>query len=98
MAGRRERSQADGLEPIQTLYLPASPVATHATTQGAPEDNGTRIRFCGASEKRAGLRLHRVSVESIWAIILSVAFVKWLRGKVLDPVVEGDQILLLLTS
>ncbi len=36
----------------------------------------------------------QLSVEAIWAIILSVAFVKWLRGKVLTPVVEGDQMLL----
>ncbi len=39
----------------------------------------------------------QLSFESIWAIMLSVAFVKWLRGKVLDPVVEGNQILLRLT-
>jgi len=35
-----------------------------------------------------------VSVEAVWAIILSVAFVKWLRGKALNPVVQGDQMLL----
>ena len=38
------------------------------------------------------------SAESIWAIILSAAFIKWLRGKVLDPVVEGHQILIRLTQ
>ncbi len=36
----------------------------------------------------------QLSVETIWSIILSVAFVKWLRGKVLDPVVAGNQMLL----
>lgn len=36
----------------------------------------------------------QLSREAIWAIILSVAFVKWLRGRVLDPVVQGDQMLL----
>jgi hypothetical protein len=36
----------------------------------------------------------QLSVEAVWAIILSVAFVKWLRGRVLHPVVEGDQMLL----
>jgi hypothetical protein len=40
----------------------------------------------------------QLSVEAIWAIILSAAFVKWLRGKVLDPVVEGNQTLLRLTQ
>lgn len=40
----------------------------------------------------------QLSVEAIWAIILSVAFVKWLRGKVLHPVIEGNQTLLRLTQ
>ena len=40
----------------------------------------------------------QLSVEAIWAIILSVAFVKWLPGKVLAPVVEGNQTLLRLTQ
>ena len=39
----------------------------------------------------------QLSVEARWAIILSAAFVKWLQGKVLDPVVEGNQALLRLT-
>lgn len=39
----------------------------------------------------------QLSVEAIWAIILSAAFIKWLRGKVLDPVVEANQHLLRLT-
>ncbi len=36
----------------------------------------------------------QLSVEARWAVILSVAFIKWLRGKILYPVTEGDQILL----
>lgn len=36
----------------------------------------------------------QLSIERRWAIILSVAFFKWLRGKVLQPVSEGDQSLL----
>jgi hypothetical protein len=36
----------------------------------------------------------QLSVEARWAFILSVAFVKWLRGKVLSPVVEGTQLVL----
>jgi len=39
----------------------------------------------------------QLSPEAIWAIILSVAFRVWLRGKPLHPVVEGNQTLLLLT-
>jgi hypothetical protein len=46
-------------------------------------------------------RLHSIaeqlSPEAIWAIILSVAFRVWLKGKSLHPVVEGNQTLLLLT-
>lgn len=36
----------------------------------------------------------QLSIEAVWAIILSAAFVKWLDGKILDPVTEGDQMLL----
>jgi len=40
----------------------------------------------------------QLSPEAIWAIILSVAFRVWLRGKGLHPVVDGNQTLLLLTT
>ncbi len=40
----------------------------------------------------------QLNVETLWAIILSVAFIKWLRGKVLHPVVEGNQVLLQLLA
>ncbi|MBU4199387.1 MAG: transposase [Kiritimatiellae bacterium] len=50
---------------------------------------------------RIGLFLNRLAqtaeqltVEATWAIILSVAFVKWLRGKVLHPVAAGNQMLI----
>ena len=36
----------------------------------------------------------QLSAEEIWAIILSTAFVQWLHGKVLRPVMHGDQVLL----
>ncbi len=36
----------------------------------------------------------QLSVEAVWAIILSAAFIKWLRGKVLHPISEQDQIML----
>lgn len=39
----------------------------------------------------------QLSVEAVWALILSAAFVKWLRGKVLRPVMHGDQVLLRLS-
>ena len=40
----------------------------------------------------------QLSPEAIWAIILSVAFRIWLRGKGIHPVVDGNQTLLLLTT
>jgi hypothetical protein len=40
----------------------------------------------------------QLSIETIWAAILSAAFVKWLRGKVLRPVAEGDQFVLQLPT
>jgi hypothetical protein len=40
----------------------------------------------------------QLSPEAVWAIILSAAFVKWLRGKRLRPVMHGDQVLLHLPS
>jgi hypothetical protein len=36
----------------------------------------------------------QLSMDDVWAMILSAAFVKWLRGKVLRPVMHGDQVLL----
>jgi hypothetical protein len=36
----------------------------------------------------------QLSIEAVWAIILSAAFIKWLRGKVLHPISEQDQIML----
>ena len=54
---------------------------------------------------RIGLFLNRLartaeqfSTEATWAVILSAAFVKWLRGKVLRPVMHGDQVLLQLLA
>ncbi|MGA1529750.1 MAG: hypothetical protein ACO398_03295 [Kiritimatiellia bacterium] len=36
----------------------------------------------------------QLCIEAVWAIILSAAFIKWLRGKVLHPISEQDQIML----
>lgn len=44
------------------------------------------------------LTAEQLSVEAIWAIILSAAFVKWLQGRVLHPVSEGSQSLLYLQT
>jgi len=48
----------------------------------------------GSFLNRLARTAEQLSVEAVWAIILSVAFVKWLRGKALNPVVQGDQMLL----
>jgi hypothetical protein len=40
----------------------------------------------------------QLSAGQVWAIILSAAFVKWLRGRVLYPVSEGDQMMLRLIT
>lgn len=40
----------------------------------------------------------QLNTEAIWTIILSAAFVKWLRGKVLRPIMHGDQVLLQLPA
>jgi hypothetical protein len=52
----------------------------------------------GAFFNRLKTIAEQFSPETIWAIILSVAFRAWLRGKVLHPVVEGNQTLLLLAT
>lgn len=36
----------------------------------------------------------QLTKEAIWAIILSAAFVAWLKGRVLHPVMAGNQVLL----
>jgi len=52
----------------------------------------------GAFFNRLKTIAEQLSPEAIWAIILSVAFRVWLRGKGLHPVVDGNQTLLLLTT
>ena len=59
-----------------------------------PAANESPLRASGSRVEPFLSRRLPLSVEAIWAIILSIAFVKWLRGKVLTPVVEGDQMLL----
>jgi len=45
---------------------------------------------------RLGQTAEQLGREASWALLLSVAFVKWLRGKALDAVAVGPQLLLLL--
>lgn len=47
-------------------------------------------RLCSTAEQ--------LTAEERWVLILSVAFVKWLRGRVLKPIADGQQMLLYLTS
>lgn len=48
----------------------------------------------GAFLNRLGSTAEQLSPPHVWALILSAAFVKWLRGRHLRPVSEGDQLLL----
>jgi len=85
--------------------------AVAASSFNAPFIRSARAGEPGANDKirlaldRIGAFLNRLartaeqlSVEAVWAIILSSAFVKWLRGKVLQPVSQGGQLLFRLTS
>lgn len=51
----------------------------------------------GGFMNRLAATAEQLSVEAVWSLILSAAFVKWLRGRVLRPVAEGGQMLLQLT-
>ena len=76
-----------------TYFLFVHPTSTHALADKVQMVLG-RI---GAFFNREGIA-EQLSPEAIWAIILSVAFRVWLRGKGLHPVVEGHQTLLLRTT
>jgi hypothetical protein len=52
----------------------------------------------GAFMNRLAATAEHLSREQVCAIILSAAFLKWLRGKVLHPVSDGPQTLLRLTT
>ncbi len=52
----------------------------------------------GGFMNRLAATAEQLSVEQIWALILSAAFVKWLQEKVLHPVSDGAQTLLRLTT
>ncbi|MDI6809877.1 MAG: hypothetical protein QME66_13045, partial [Candidatus Eisenbacteria bacterium] len=51
----------------------------------------TRI---GGFLNRLAQTAEQLSIEAIWALILSAAFIKWLRGKALHPVAEDQQMVL----
>jgi hypothetical protein len=52
----------------------------------------------GGFMNRLAATAEQLSVEAVWALILSAAFVKWLRGRVLQPVSQGGQLLFRLTT
>jgi len=52
----------------------------------------------GAFMNRLASTAEQLSVEQVWALILSAAFVKWLHGKMLHPVSDGVQMLLRLST
>ncbi len=52
----------------------------------------------GAFMNRLASTAEQLSVEQVWALILSAAFVKWLQGKALQPVTQGAQMLFRLTT
>lgn len=64
------------------------------STHAKSEQISSTLNRIGRFLNRLSRTAEQLSIETVWAIILSVAFVKWLQGKVLDPVVEGNQILL----
>lgn len=55
------------------------------------------LNSIGEFLNRLARTAEQLSIEAIWAAILSAAFVKWLQGKILHPVTHGDQILLRLS-
>lgn len=52
----------------------------------------------GGFLNRLARTAEQLKPEEAWAIILSAAFVKWLEGKVLHPVSDGDQLILQLRT
>lgn len=68
--------------------------STHAQCEQIRLALNRTARFLGDLVRTA----EQLSIEAIWAAILSAAFVKWLRGKILRPVSEGDQLVLPIPS
>lgn len=87
------------LEAVGRLVATGRRKILHLTSTHASAD---RIRL---TLNRIGMFLNalartaeQLSIEAIWAVILSAAFVKWLHGKVLRPVMHGDQVLMRLQT
>ena len=64
------------------------------STHGLSERIRTVLDRVGRFLSRLALTAEQLGVEVAWALILSAAFIKWLRGKILYPVANGDQMLL----
>ena len=68
--------------------------STHAEADGIREALERIGAFLGAISSTAP----QLGFNRTWALILRVAFRKWLGGKPLDPLFDGDQKLLRLSG
>ena len=59
-----------------------------------PEKVRLALEGIGGFLNRLARTAEQLKPEESWALILSAAFIKWLKGKVLHPVSDGDQLLL----
>ncbi|MCP5527725.1 MAG: transposase [Verrucomicrobiales bacterium] len=64
--------------------------STHAQAEPIQQALNGIARFLDRLEQTA----EQLGREVVWAMLLSVAFVKWLRGKVLHPLANGPQVVL----
>jgi len=89
--------------------LTSRPALLNVIAQAASHGGRTVLRLCshhGAAREvreafarmdivfsRLGAIAEQLGAARKWAVLLSLAFVKWLRGRVLDPAVGGDPVL-----
>ncbi len=83
---------AAAVKPLGSLVYLAQYLSTGGLLDGLMADCPLEYKSGNVPGKRS------VIGTTLLAIILSVAFRVWLRGKGLHPVVEGNQTLLLLTT
>jgi hypothetical protein len=67
---------------------------THALSESIQQTLSSIASFLSLINRTA----EQLSVERRWALILSAAFVKWLRGRVLQPVSDSGQLLLVMSD
>ena len=68
--------------------------STHAEASGIRESLERIGTFLGAISATAPL----LGFNRTWTLVLRVAFRKWLGGRPLDPLFDGDQMLLRLSG